>query len=40
LSTPIEVVRDVVERQFCKSFGEIFDFFEVESLWSVAQVHV
>ncbi|VAH82585.1 unnamed protein product [Triticum turgidum subsp. durum] len=40
-STPIEVVRDVVEKQFCKSFDEIFDFFEVEPVGSasIAQVH-
>ena len=41
-STPIEVVRGVVERQFCKSFDEIFDFFEVEPVGSasIAQVRV
>ncbi|KAM0925639.1 hypothetical protein ACQ4PT_004068 [Festuca glaucescens] len=40
-STPIEVVREVVERQFCKSFDEIFDHFEVEPVGSasIAQVH-
>ncbi|KAM0907007.1 hypothetical protein ACQ4PT_016413 [Festuca glaucescens] len=35
-STPIEVVRDIVERQFRKSFGEICDFFEVESVGSAS----
>uniref|UniRef100_A0ACD5XER5 Uncharacterized protein n=1 Tax=Avena sativa TaxID=4498 RepID=A0ACD5XER5_AVESA len=40
-STPIEVVREVVERQFCKNFDEIFDYFEVEPVGSasIAQVH-
>jgi aarF domain-containing kinase len=41
-STPIEVVREVVERQFCRSFDEIFDYFEVEPVGSasIAQVRV
>lgn len=33
---PIEVIRDAVEKQFCNSFDEIFDFFEVEPVGSAS----
>ncbi|KAL5223340.1 hypothetical protein ABZP36_028053 [Zizania latifolia] len=40
-ATPIDSVRDVVEKQFGKSFDDIFECFEVEPVGSasIAQVH-
>ncbi|XP_052140186.1 uncharacterized protein LOC127760018 isoform X1 [Oryza glaberrima] len=40
-ATPIDVVRDVVEKQFGKSFDDIFECFDVEPVGSasIAQVH-
>ncbi|TKW18287.2 hypothetical protein SEVIR_5G423900v4 [Setaria viridis] len=40
-ATPFDVVRDVVERQFGKSFDDIFEEFDVEPVGSasIAQVH-
>lgn len=39
-ATPIDVVRDVVEKQFGKSFDDIFECFDVEPVGSasIAQV--
>ncbi|KAF8755797.1 hypothetical protein HU200_011269 [Digitaria exilis] len=40
-ATPFDVVKDVVEKQFGRSFDELFEFFDVEPVGSasIAQVH-